>query len=418
MFKKFLLIFFLCTVVEIAPLHAITLNEAIEIALKNNPEFLIQKQKLLEAKEEKRAKKAINYGKIIALGSYTRYNIPRTLAPIVPPISPDVITSKDITSAGIVYDVLLFNGFADITAVKIADLSENTSKIKLNITKEQLVFNVKSLYFKILAMESQKEAALTYYKALKILYDNVAKEVALGKKAKIDLLKVAADLENASFNMENIKNSIDSLKAMLAALIGVDEIEDVAPVNDDEKINNFIDVKDTYKYKLSEIEVRKSKKALKKSKSLYYPKIGFSAYYGNNYAKGEKEELWQAGITVNWLLFDFGSRKSQLQKAKISHMNAILQLKKTELELKSFIIDAQNKIATAVEKVKSVKRQLEFLSKVKEAEKIKYEKGASNMYDLLFAYAKYQDAKSNYIDALYNLRIQKAYLNYLLAGEK
>jgi len=105
-----------------------------------------------------------------------------------------------------------------------------------------------------------------------------------------------------------------------------------------------------------------------------------------------------------------------VEKAKIARRKAMLKLKQTELEIKSSLIDAQNKVNTAKEKIKSVEKQLAFLKKVKEAEEVKYEKGASNMYDLLFAYAKYQSAKSNLIDAKYNYEIQKAYYMYLIAG--
>ncbi|WP_200762275.1 TolC family protein [Nitrosophilus alvini] len=416
--KKINFIVLICVSVITVNINAITLDEAIETALKKSPEILIQKQKLLEAHQEKRVKKAQNFGKINAVGSYTRYNIPRTLTPIVPPITPDVVSSREISSAGLIYEVLLFNGFADVSSVDIAELGKKISNINLSLTKEQLIYNIKSLYFKIVSLKNQKTSAISYQRALEKLYKDVKKEVEVGKKAKIDLLKVSSELENASFNVKSIENSIKTLKAKLASIIGVDEIDDVESVNDDEKFSANVDLRNSYTYKKAKFEAQKSKKAIRKAKSLYFPKIGLNTYYGSNFAKGIQEELWQAGININWRLYDFGYKDAQLQKAKIAHMVSKLRLKNTELKLKSDIIDANNRISTAIAKVQSAKKQLILLKKIKDTEYIKYEKGISDMYDLLYAIAKYQNAQSSFIEAMYDLKMQKAYLNYITAGEK
>jgi outer membrane protein TolC len=399
---------------------SITLNEAIDTALKNSPDFLLQQEEISAAKQEKLSKKTNNFGKISAFGSYNKYNSLRPLVPLAPPISPDVVTSKDIITAGVAYDVILFNGFADVSSYEIAKLSEYNSKTKLNLSKEQLIFNIKSVYFKILSMKNQFDSANAYEKSLKKLYDNVQKEVNLGKKAKIDLLKISSDLEQASYNIKNISNSIDTLKANLASIIGVDKIDNIEPIKEQNiEIKSLSDLKNTFVYKISETELKKSETSVKQASSIYYPRISFNAYYGSNHdVDGNGEELWQASVTFNWLIFDFGTRNSKVKKAKIMRKKVLYNLKKTELKLKSSIVDAKNKIKSAEEKISSTKKQLDFLAKVKQAEEIKYEKGASNVYDLLYSYAKYQMAKTDYLNAKYDLEIQKAYFNYLIAGEK
>jgi len=143
-------------------LQALTLDEAIETGLKNSPNFLMQQNRILLSEEVKNLKNASNYGKVALKGSYTHYNIPRTLTPIVPPISPDILTSEDIGSLGLAYDVILFSGFSGMRDVEIASLSTDASQIALKLSREQLIYNIRSLYLKILALSSQKEAATTY----------------------------------------------------------------------------------------------------------------------------------------------------------------------------------------------------------------------------------------------------------------
>ncbi len=142
------------------------------------------------------------------------------------------------------------------------------------------------------------------------------------------------------------------------------------------------------------------------------------AYYGSKYGAGAKRELWQAGVSLNLPLFDFGNRSAQLEKAKVGYRIAELNLKNRALKLQSDRIDAKARIAEAKAKVTALKKQLALLKKIEETERIKYHNGVSDMYDLLVAIAKYKRAESDLIGAMYDLTMQKAYLNYIMAGEK
>jgi len=63
-------------------IQALTLDQAIELGLKNSPDFLMQKNKILLKQEATKLKSSSNYGKFSLRGSYALYNIPRTLSPI------------------------------------------------------------------------------------------------------------------------------------------------------------------------------------------------------------------------------------------------------------------------------------------------------------------------------------------------
>ncbi len=400
----------------------ITLEEAINIALRSSPALLMEQQQIQESREDKKASKAASFGTISLMGSYTHYNIPHTLAPITPPISPTITTSKDITSGGIIYSITLFKGLADITSIKIASFGEEISKIRFRLTKEELIFNIRSIYLKILSLKSQEKAARAYKRAIEELYKNVSREVSVGRKAEIDLLKISSQLEEASFEVEKIKNSISSLETLLAATIGIEGKVTVEPVSPEKILSSPCggtgDITHTYQYRLSRLEAKKARENLKKVRSRYYPRLDFDVYFGNNYARGDRKEIWQAQVSLKWLLFDFGATRSRVKRASFAARKATLALKKTMLELKSRICDAREKISTAMSRLESLKRQIKFLSKVRSVEKLRYEKGISNMYDLLLAYASLQKAKSTYIGAKYDLYIQRLYLSYIMAGVK
>ncbi len=410
--KKGLLVALLCSIG-----YGITLQEAVDTALQHSPVLKISQSKLSQSKKEKRESIAKSLGKISLEGGYTRYNIPRTLAPIVPPLTPGIVSSKEITSAGARYEVRLFNGFADRASIEISDLSKVLREKELKLTKEQLIYNIKALFYKILSLNEIKKSSTEYQNALRRLFEDTQKEVSAGKKAPLDLLKVESDLQEAIYQTEKTRLSIETLKSQLAALIGVEKIDKI------EK-NRYLEplrtnrATDTYLYQKSLIEKRKSEKLLEKSRSVLYPTLSLNAYYGKNFANETEKELWQAGVYLKWNVFDFGYSKAKIQKAKIASIISEQALKKELLELKSRIKKGFNDLKELNAKLLSLKKRISLLQKIEKTEKIKYEKGVSDMYDLLYAMAKHSMARASLIETEYEILSQKAYLNYITAGER
>jgi len=398
--------------------HAMTLEEAIDTALKKSPVLAIERERHLDAKEQKRLRRSTAMGRIDLVAGYTKYNLPRTLAPIVPPISPDVTSSEEISSLGVRYDVLLFNGFADLYAVKIAELGEKSAQVQMGLSRAQLIYNVESLFYRIVSFMEQKRFARAYVEALERLMQDVEAGVAAGKRAEVDRLKVAADLEDARYTLRAVDDSIETLKAKLAATIGIERIDGIEAPTGAERRMEAGDAEKSYRLQKERLQLAKSEKGLGQSRARYYPKVALSAYYGDNFGAGERVELWQVGLNLSWPIFDFGERDAHSQKARIARQIARLKLENSRLQLQSDIVDAKRRIDRAEAKLASTRRQVGYLAKVREAERVRYDRGASQIYDLLYAEAKYQKAVSERVEALYDLQMQYAYLDYITAGEQ
>ena len=395
-------------------LQALTLNEAIELGLKNSPDFLIQQNKILLTQEATKLKRSSNYGKVALKGSYTLYNIPRTLSPIVPPLQPGIITSDDIGSLGVAYDVNLFSGFSGLRDVEIVSLSEDASKIALKLSREQLIYNIRSLYLKILSLKSQKNGALAYQEALEKLHNIVDVGVKVGKKPKVDLLKVKADLESANVGIKELESNVEILKATLASMIGVDKVSNIEDITTDTNAQlDSYDIKSLSRYQLTLIEEQKGAKKLKNAQSSYYPNLNLNGYYGSNYGESESDEIWQVGLGLNWLLFDFGSRSALIQKAKIEQLQSTLQAKKVELSLAKDLHEAKARVDIAVSKLQSAKTELALVEETTKIEKMRYKQGVGTIYDLLFSESRHQNTISKEINAKYALQSAIFYYKYI-----
>jgi len=400
-------------------LQALTLDEAIETGLKNSPDFLMQQNKILLSEKAKDLKNASNYGKLALKGSYTHYNIPRTLTPIVPPISPGILTSEDIGSLGVAYDVVLFSGFSGMRDVEIASLSTDASKIALKLSREQLTYNIRSLYLKVLSLKSQKNAATAYQEALTKLEKIVALSVKIGKKPKVDHLKVRADLIAASVGIKELESNIDILKATLASVMGVENITPLSPIKTNfTQEQNSEDAKSLSRYQLNLINEKKSDKQLKNAKSSYFPMISANGYYGDNFAEGTHDNIWQVGLGLNWVMFDFGARSSKVQKAKIEKLQSTLETRKTELTLMRELKESKSKVEIAASKLKSAKAELALVDESTKIEEMRYKQGVGTIYDLLFSRSRQQSTLSKEINAKYTLQSAIFYYKYITENEE
>ncbi len=418
--------------------HALTLKQCVELALKNNPDLQKQQMNLELAHSDLSEQKSRNFGKLDMVSSYTHYNLPRTLAPMTPasimndPTS--VATTEDLFGAGLVYEVALFTGFAQTRSIEIAALQKEMARASLKLSRQQLIYNVKALYVNILAQQSQGKAQASYVKALQRLHDDIAYELKLGKKARVDLLKAAADLEKAKAKMDRIAANIKTMKAALASLIDVERITELEDIDPTRQPMKFIEedfagrIKELQRLKVAQLEIEKSKLQIDRVSGEWYPQIVLSMGYGYNFGPNDEsnkysgdwrdQEVWQAGLKLKWNIFDFGTQRSKVQKAKIRERQSRYQQRKTELELRRALQEAATKINTALTEFNSAKAELAMTRETEAIEQMRFKQGAADINDLLYAKARNQLALSRFINAGYSYMISRFYLDYLLeSGE-
>ena len=418
------------------PLFSSTLDGLIDYAIKHST---VVKQSQAESelsRFKQQESQSEQMGSIDLVASYTHYNLPRTLIPLTPavmknPVSAaNVATTKDLFGTGVFYSVPLFTGFAQTRQIEMDSMSVKLSQSKLSLTKEQLAYNVASLYLSILALQDMTKAQKQYVEALKKLKNTISNEVQLGKKAQIDLLKAENDLYGNIAYLEVIKGNIAITKASLASLVGMDHIGTIQPVKVSVKKSNYSinrlleETSSLHKVIIADLNLEKAGKGIEKSQSSMLPQVSLSSYYGYNYGendssnfysgKFENEKNWQIGVNAKWTLYDFGKRDAATQKAKIAHMQAEFDKQQTLLDLKKSLIEASEKMKQEYANYRSNVKQLTLAKKSEKIEKVRYHNGVSTINDLLYAKSQTHLASAKLIESKYNYQKGKFYMDYLL----
>lgn len=428
-------------------LSAMSLDETVQEALLHNNSLKKATLNQEQAKYTKELQHNQNFGRFDIVAGYDHYNKARTLAPLTPM---DIVSSKtgayempttnDLFSAGIAYNVILFDGFAKQNAYEISDLAYKNSTFQVKLAKEELIYNVRSLYLSLLSLQEQLEAQKKYADAQKQLYEYVVQEYQLGSKSKLDLLESKNAYTEALSVQEKITANIDILKATLSKIIvskKFDKAQSVA-IDFDETTNTKNSIEDLTRVQLAQFAQTINQKKLDSAQSSYYPTIDMSAYYGYNMGpnattntypltgttyidKGEfnSENIWQVGIHLKWNIFDFGVKSANVQKEKIALLQSTLEQDDVKLEIEKNLQIAKSKLLLAKADYNSLESQYELLVEIDKAQKIKYENNAITLSELLDTEAKTALIYAKMINAKYEYQKAKYYIEYLLEkGEK
>jgi outer membrane protein TolC len=290
---------FLCAAI---PGYTFTLEECVQLALKNNPDLLQQQLNLNIAHADVAEQHSRNFGKLDIAGSYTYYNLPRTLAPLTPASmasgAAEVPTTQNLFGAGIVYEVALFTGFAQTRAVEAADLQREMAGAALKLSREQLIYNIRTLYVHILSLQAQEKAQTAYVEALQRLFDDITRELAQGKKARIDQLKAAADLKNAQAGRQQITANIKISKGTLASLLNIEQVPELQHI--DISPESIVVPQESFKEQLTGLQrlrvarlaADKNSKLVEQAKSARYPQLVFNTSYGLNFGPNDSSNRY------------------------------------------------------------------------------------------------------------------------------
>jgi len=410
------------------------LDELIRYGLKHSTVVKQSKAKMELAQAQRKESRSARFGNIDLVGSYTHYNLPRTLAPLTPAsilTDPTAVpTTTNLFGTGVMYSVPLFTGFAQTRQVEMDAIAMELSKSRLSLTKEQLAYNIASLYLSILALQDMSYAQQKHVEVLKKLRNTIKHEVDLGKKAQIDLLKAEKDLYGNLSYLEVLKGNVAITKASLASLVGLDDLGEIEPIRisvtkPNYSLNRLLgEAASLDKVHIAELNIQKADTGVKKSKAGRYPQVSFSSYYGYNYGENDSsnkypgefnyEKNWQIGVNAKWTLFDFGKSDAATQKAKIAKMQATLEKQQVLLDLRKSLVEAYEKIKQAYANYRGNNRQYILAKKSEKIERVRYRNGVSTINDLLYAISQTQLAKAKLIESKYNYQKGKFYMDYLL----
>jgi outer membrane protein len=417
--------------------HALTVQDALELAKKNNIQVKTAQANLSVQEQTNKQLTADALPNISATGTNTNYfQIPvivlaaNSFGPGFPPTSQAVsLNQKYNLTGGINLSQKLFDG-AVFVGLKARSSALDYYKKNIDLTIEGLTVNVYKTYYSLVVSKTQLELLdANIARAEKFLHDTKVMNDN-GFAEKLDVNKAVVQLANLQTSRENTETSIVNGYLTLKFLIGIPASDSVQLTTnfDEAQLKGGIPMdlqyryEDRYDFQTLQISKQLSEFDVKRYKAVYYPTLSLNGAYqknalNNTFDLFSKSSTWYStsyfGFSLNVPIFSGFSKDANLKKARVQSNLISDQLENLKQSIDVEVRTARNNFINAISNMDNQKENTSLAESVYDQTKKKYESGLASSTDLTNAQTDLIQAQSNYINALYNAVVAK--VDYLKA---
>jgi outer membrane protein TolC len=215
----------------IAPGTVLTLDQAIDTSLKFNPQMVQARQALKIAESQARDALAPYFPQISASASErtatSNTQAPTVTLPTVPGGKPKTSAPEytndttDSYSAGFTLDQLLFDFGRTHYAVRQANMKKIAAKERLRETENELAYQVKLAYYRLLKAQSLLQVATEAEAQSKLRLEQVTVLKEVGRGIGADVARAEVDLAQARLDQVNARSELETARAGLNQAMGL-----------------------------------------------------------------------------------------------------------------------------------------------------------------------------------------------------
>lgn len=382
--------------------NALNLDEAVDIALKNNFDIQGKNYDYLESLENVKVNRANFLPKLDTAYTYTNTD------------EPNVGYGSDDAVASVTLSYNLFNGFKDIALKDSANYLSESSQYSLDATKQDIVLDTKTAYINYLDKLNALETYKSAYSLFQEQYENSKNKFEQGLIAKNDLLQVQVNMSSAKQNVVKAQGDLKIAKNKLSNILGGIDLSNEKIENLDEKTLVASNYDEKQLENRSEVQALtmnlKSIRELEKSANAgYYPKINASVSHNEYYdgftsdrpEKGEENQNI-AKVSATWNLFNGGADMAQSEMYKKRYLSANSLLNKTVHEINLQYESAKSNLEVAIDNLETSRLALLQAQENYEIVKNRFNEGISTTTDLTDANYLLTQAKQGYNRAYFD----------------
>jgi len=414
----------------------LTLTQAIAIALEQNPEIAADRYDATAAQEQYRQAAGAALPSLRAVGGYNRFLDSQRLIPARQSNEPGVFT-KDLFTGDLVLTQPLFTGGRIRSEIRAADLLRQTAGHQLARSREELVFDVSSLYCSILAsrhvvasLESSRQAMAEHLKQVEAL-------IAAEKAGRVDQLRVEVRLADLRQKIVQARNTEAVQRRALAALMGVMTQPDDLRVGGElaappPKVSVSVEaalakaMQQRPDYLAARAALAAQDKALAVARAAHWPTVALEGDYGGRWAADPSEHPpgtrylehagW-AGVVIDVPLFEGGRIDARVKEQRAKLAASQERLRKLELQVLLDVETAVLNLGSSQERVLATQKAIEQAEESLRIEQKKYEVGRGAIVDVLDAQAALLESQTTYHRAMADYNTAGAQLR-LATGEE
>ena len=389
----------------------LTLEQCIDIALKNNPEIAKNTWNTKTAMAEKDIAQGRLWPEIGVVGGYTHYRDDRLIKPRRPGGQEALQFADELLSGGVVLSMPLYTGGRLRNEVKATEQITRSTQYQLLRSKRELVFNVSNVFYSMLGQQAVIRSLVFSQKTLDEHHKRVAELLNAQKAAKVDLLRTEVRLADIEQQLLRERNVLNIQHALLSNLLGINQQDKSLEIegeliqvdfstNIDQRITSVFKGRQDYRSLESRVNAQQKKLDIAKAKRL--PEVSLYASHGNQWDadSSQENEVGQVGISVVIPLFE-GGRIGARVRREHSRLRAQKEaLRKLQLQIRLELETSVSNIESTRARIDVTQKAVEQSKESLRIEREKYDYGKGAIVDVLDAQSAMLESEKNYYRAL------------------
>ena len=389
--------------------ESLTLEEAIRIALANNREILVAKEKIEEARQRIKETKAGYFPTINLGGTYTHLNE-----------APSETGKADSYVSKLSFDQPLYTSGRLSYANKGASLYYQKPQADLKNAQNKITFQVKKAFYAVLLAQENvgvTEKALDQAKRHLAVVEDFFK---VGVVSRFDLLRTQVEVANLKPDLIQARNNLRLSRESLANLLSLSSASlklegelsfEPLKINLEEAMDRAL--KERSDLRSLKLQKEMSEVALKLAKVQNKPTlalVGNYQYQNPSHGKDEWGEEWNLNLVLSIPLFDGWANRARVAQRRSQIKQIDLSLRGLEagidLEIKKAFWDLEASEGRIYAQKKNIEQAEEALS----IAEVRYKSGAITNLEVLDAQLALTRVRLGYLKALYDHNVAMAEL--------
>ena len=440
----------LCAISPQAQERVLSLSECRDLAVRNNKELSISKEKINLASQEKNAAFTKYFPQVSANGAYMwnqkdlnlldmgalSSSLSSSLGGLaqLPALQNAFATINDIQHLDIqnvwIGNVSLvqpvFMGGKIVNYNQIASYAKELAESMNDLQLQELIYKTDETYWQVISLVNKKKLADSYVSLLSKMNEDISAMIAEGIATEADGLSVKVKLNEAEMAQTKVNNGLALTRMLLAQICGLPLEEEIRLA--DENLNDFPVSDQTVAADLNEAFMNRGElRSLDLAKKIYsrkerivlsdmLPNVAFAANYfvtNPNVFNGFKNDfagMFNIGVIVKVPISAWweGSYKRNAARAetRIKALEWEDAREKIELQVNQSVYKANE----ARKKLESTYRNMDSAEENLRHANFGFEEGVIPALNLMEAQTAWVSARSSLIDAQIEVRLTEVYL--------
>ncbi|WP_271406291.1 TolC family protein [Tenacibaculum soleae] len=431
---------FFCTSILFAQEELnLSMQDAIEYAIKNNYDNKIAVNNIAAAHKKKWETTTIGLPQIDGTIDYQNWLrqqvslLPGEIAGGAPgTFVPVKFGTKQTMNATVTLRQLIFDGSYIVglqsakTYLKISEQSKEKTALATREAVINAYGNVLVTEKTIAILEKNKEVVEKNLTETQKIYKNGLTELENVEQLQITLGNIENNLSNTirmkviAYKMLNISlgNSIDK------KIILTDTLDNLVLSNTDfSLLTKVFDVNNHIDYRMVENDKESKRLLMRLEQSKALPRLSAFVNYGaaansNDFTFLNGSQKWFSssllGVTLNVPIFSSFGRSSRTAIARIEFENAEIKRENVKQQLVLQAASAKSEYQLSIETYQIAKKNLELSERIEKKQQVKFFEGISSSFDLLQAQNQLYSQQNSYVQSMLNVIAKKAQLENAL----